>query len=158
MGQLRSRFLLAGSVVALVLALTGERPPTDPRFASPALTVRAFWRAVLEASPGGALECFVGTGAGPDADRLLRIPALAEMELRAVRVQPLGTGRALVQYQVHYRARGSRRPGAFAAADEVVRVRGQWRILRPVQPEAGQARPQLPPRPQVQVRAGPEFT
>jgi hypothetical protein len=157
MAHRRSSLLLAAAVVALVLGLTGERPPTDPRFASPALTVRAFWRAVLEESPGEALECFVGTGGGANASRLVLLPALTAMELRAVQVKSLGTGRALVQYQVHYRARGSRQGGAFAAADEVVRVRGEWRILRPLQPQPGQARPPQPPRPRVHVQPGPEF-
>lgn len=156
MAHLRSCLLLAGAVVALVCTLPGEKPPTDPRFTSPALTVRAFWRAVLEESPDAALECFVGPGAGSGAGRL-RLPALDAMELRAVRVKALGTGRALVQYQVHYRARGARHGGAFAAADEVVRVRGQWRILRPMEPGPEQARPPQPPRPAVHVQPGPEF-
>jgi len=69
----------------------------------------------------------------------------------------VGTGRAVVQYQVHYRTRGSRQAGAFAAADEVVRVRGQWRILRPLSLQPGQARPAAPPLPPVRVRPGPDF-
>lgn len=157
MGQTRNRIFLACCVVAVALLVTGERPPSDPRFASPALTVRSFWRAVLEESPGAALECFVGVEAGPDADRLVHLPELEALELRALQVKPQGTGRALVQYQVHYRTRGSRKPGAFAAADEVILVRGQWRILRPVDPPEDAPRPQLPPRPRVHVTPGPEF-
>ena len=157
MGPARSRTLLLGAVLGILLALTGERPPSDPRFSSPAFAVRAFWQAVLDESPAEALECFAGAGGGPDATRLLRIPPLAAMELRALQVRSVGTGRAVVQYQVHYRTRGSRQAGAFAAADEVVRVRGQWRILRPLSPQPGQARPAAPPLPPVRVRPGPDF-
>jgi hypothetical protein len=157
MGPARSRYLFLGAVLGVFFTLTGERPPTDPRFSSPAFAVRAFWQAVLEESPAEALECFAGAGGDPDAARRLRIPPLAAMELRALQVKTLGTGRAVVQYQVHYRTRGSRQAGAFAAADEVVRVRGQWRILRPLAPAPGQARLAPPPPPPVHVRPGPDF-
>jgi hypothetical protein len=157
MGSLRSCYLLALSVLALVFLLSGERPPSDPRFASPATTVNTFWRALAEDTPGAALECFVEVGATPSSRRLMRLPALARLELRRVTVTPKGTDRALVRYEIHYRVRGARQGGAFATGDELLRVRGQWRIVRPVWVPGSRLQDSEPPRPAVHVAPGPDF-
>jgi hypothetical protein len=155
MGSLRSCYLLALAVLGLVFLLTGERPPSDPRFASPATTVNTFWRALAEGAPATALECFAEVGSQSGARRVLHLPALSRLEVRSLTVTGLGTDRALVQYEIHYRVRGARQGGAFATGDELQLVRGQWRIVRPVPARSPRLPEAEPPRPPVHVAAGP---
>lgn len=140
MGPLRSQVLACLGAALLAFGFGGERPPTDPRFATPESTLRTFWRSVEQGSPEHALECFEGIGFQRTARLLLRLPSLTSLEIRDVRVEPAGTERVLIRYQVRYRLRGADQTHAFRSADELLRVRGQWRIQRPM-PSGEGARP-----------------
>jgi hypothetical protein len=156
MGASKPHTPLFLGLFALVFFVTGERPSVDPRFFSPASAVRSFWHALGSDSPGQALECFVGVGHQTSNGRLLRLPPMDFLEIRNVIVDPRGTGVALVRYEVHYRVKGGIE-GTFESADEVARVRGEWRILRPVSAHPRILRLPSPPRPRVHVTPGPEY-
>src|SRR5262245_2428880 len=155
MTDLRSRLALAVGLLSLIVFVPGERPSHDPRFVSPAAPVNAFWQAILDGEQGNALECFVGVGRQAAQTHVLDLPSIDELELKEIQVTPKGTERAVVRYQIHYRMKGGQ-TNAFSSADEVMLVRGEWRILRPMDGE----RRDLPvpkSRPKVHVAPGPEY-
>jgi hypothetical protein len=128
----RTQLSLAAAATLVAILLGGERPPADPRFESPVATVRTFWQAVALGPPDEALECFVDVGAGHTAANLLTLPGLAELRVRNVRVEARGSQRAIVRYEVWYQVQGVPDANTFLAGDELWRVRGQWRIHRPL--------------------------
>lgn len=128
----RSHLLSAAVVLAIVALVRGESPPADPRFESPVATVRTFWQALALGPADEALECFVDVGAGQAAADLMGMPALQFVHLRNVRVELRGDQCAIVRYEVWYQVQGSEEGNTFNAGDELLRVRGQWRIHRPL--------------------------
>jgi hypothetical protein len=156
MTDLRSRLLVALGFVSLIAFLPGERPSNDPRFISPAAPVNSFWAAIKDGQHGRALECFVGVGRQAAHETLVSLPPLQALDVQQITVTKSGTDHAIVRYQVQYRLRGGE-AHAFASADEVQLVHGEWRILRPITA----ARKDMPvkeaPRPRVHVSPGPGY-
>jgi hypothetical protein len=104
----------------------------DPRFISPGATLATYWEALRAGDAEGAWECLVeGRHALPRPGMLWFLPPTEELRLDAFRSLPLSGGRILVSYEVHYRPAGGD-PRWFRSADELVRMRGEWRIARPV--------------------------
>ena len=128
----RSHGLYAVAVLAAALLLRGETPTVDPRFESPTATVRTFWQALALGPADEVLECFVDVGVGHDATQMLGLPPLEYVHLRNVRVEARGPQRAIVRYEIWYQVAGTEEGNSFDAGDELVRVRGQWRIHRPL--------------------------
>jgi hypothetical protein len=155
----RSQLVFVVLVLALVAFVRGEQPPADPRFESPVATVRTFWQAVALGPADEALECFVDIGAGESAADLLSLPALQYVHLRNVHVEPRGEQCAIVRYEVWYCVQGSEEGGSFSAGDEMVRVRGQWRIQRPLpaSSKSGAAPRPVEPRYRPLERPTPDF-
>ena len=55
-----------------------------------------------------------------------------ELTLQEFRSLPVTGGRILVSYEIRYRPAGSDEVRSFRTADEMVRMRGEWRIARPI--------------------------
>ena len=156
MGGLRNGIALSLGALALCVLLPGDRPSDDPRFVSPAAPVNSFWRAIRDGAHGRALECFAGVGRQFADTHLVDLPPLEALTIQKITVAPTGTGRAIVRYQVHYRVRNGE-DHAFASADEVILVSGEWRILRPVSAERKELPIRAAPRPRPHVAPGPEY-
>ena len=156
MTDLRSRLAVAVGVLSLIAFQPGERPSHDPRFISPAAPVNSFWASIRDGEHGRALECFVGVGRQPQNTQLVNLPPLQALDLRAITVTPSGTDHAVVRYQVHYRLRGGE-AHAFASADEVMLVRGEWRISKPMSSERKDLPVEEKPRPKPHVEPGPDW-
>jgi len=156
MGAAKPRTQLWFCLFVLVFLVTGERPSADPRFFSPASTVRAFWSALSSDTPELALECFIGVGHQSADSHLLHLPPMDYIEVRNLTVDTKGTGFAVVRYEIHYRVKGGVE-GAFRAADEVARVRGEWRILKPVNTPPRIIRVPVPAPRRAHVAPGPDF-
>jgi hypothetical protein len=154
MTDLRTRLLVALGLLSLIVFLPGERPSNDPRFISPAAPVNSFWAAIRDGHHGQALECFVGVGRQAANQTLVKLPPLQALDLQQITVTRSGTDHAVVRYQVQYRLRGGE-AHAFASADEVQLVHGEWRILRPIASERKDVPVREAPRPQVHVAPGP---
>ena len=60
------------------------------------------------------------------------LPPTDELTLSRFRSLPISEGRMLVSYEVRYRPRGAGEVCRFRSADEMVRMRGEWRIARPI--------------------------
>ena len=127
----RGMCLLALAVVSLLGQ--GERSRVDPRFRSPSATLRTYWKAMREGDVNGAWECMVeGRHDLPRPGMLWFLPPTDELTLAAFRSLPVSSGRMLVSYEVRYRPRGAGEVYRFRSADEMVRMRGEWRIARPI--------------------------
>ncbi len=60
------------------------------------------------------------------------LPPIDELWLDGYRSLPVTSGRVLVTYEVHYRPTGTGEERMFHTGSELVRVRGEWRIARPI--------------------------
>lgn len=123
------------TVALAVLSLLGqgERSRVDPRFISPSATLRTYWGALREGDANSAWECFVeGRHDLPRPGMLWFLPPTDELTLDEFRSLPVTGGRILVSYEVCYRPAGSLEVHSFRSADELVRLRGEWRIARPI--------------------------
>jgi len=127
------RGVLAVGFVSLSLLGQGERARVDPRFISPSATLQTYWAALRAGDANEAWECLVeGRHQLPRPGMLWFLPPTDELSLAEFRSLPVTGGRILVSYEVRYRAVGDDDVRSFRSADELVRMRGEWRIARPV--------------------------
>ncbi len=125
----------------------GERLRVDPRFATPSATLNTYWSALGQGKVEDVWECFVeGRNDLPVPGMLWFLPPMERLELGAFHSLPVTRGHVLVSYEVRYVPRGLRRECSFRTRDELVRMRGAWRIARPVGLASFPAFP-YPPRP-----------
>jgi hypothetical protein len=128
-----SRRVLTVALVTLSLLGQGESSRVDPRFISPSATLRTYWGALRDGDANGAWECLVeGRHDLPRPGMLWFLPPTDELTLDAFRSLPTTGGRILVSYEIRYRPAGMRDVHSFRSADELVRMRGAWRIARPI--------------------------
>jgi hypothetical protein len=121
------------AVVTLSLLGQGERCRVDPRFASPGATLATFWAALRADQAENAWECMVeGRHDLPLPGMLWFLPPTQGLWLDDFRSLPVTSGRVLVSYDVHYRPLGMTTEHSFRTGSELVRIRGAWRILRPI--------------------------
>jgi len=120
-------------LASLTLLGQGERCQVDPRFASPSATLLTFWGAMREGNAEEVWECFVeGRDDLPMPGMLWFLPPTVRISLAEFRALPVTSGRVLVRYEVHFVPRGFTEEHVFITGDELVRLRGQWRIARPI--------------------------
>jgi hypothetical protein len=120
-------------LASLTLLGQGERCLVDPRFASPSATLLTFWSAMREGNAEEVWECFVeGRDDLPMPGMLWFLPPTERISLAEFRALPVTAGRVLVRYEVHFVPRGFDEERVFVTGDELVRLRGQWRIARPI--------------------------
>jgi hypothetical protein len=131
----RLPFRLVAMVILASLTLLGqgERCRVDPRFASPSATLLTFWGAMREGNAEEVWECFVeGRDDLPVPGMLWFLPPTDRISLAEFRALPVTAGHVLVRYEVHFVPRGFEEEHVFVTGDELVRIRGQWRIARPI--------------------------
>jgi len=141
---------LRGVVLLLLASLSllgqGEQCRVDPRFVSPSSTLVTFWEAIRAGDAEGVWECFVeGRHDLPVPGMLWFLPPTERISLGEFRSLPIAAGRVLVTYEVRFLPEGYDEEGSFRTGDELVRMRGQWRIARPIG-EASTPELKLPPR------------
>jgi hypothetical protein len=125
--------LVAVLVLALALLGQGERYRLDTRFRSPSSTLMSYWGALSEGDSQRALECYSELRDDlPMPGALWFLPPTDELWLDGFRSLPVTSGRVLVTYEVHYRPSGSGEERMFQTGSELVRVRGEWRIAKPI--------------------------
>lgn len=129
----RRHGLLVMALACVTLIGQGERSKVDPRFISPSATLTTYWSAMRSGDAAGAWECFVeGRHNLPMPGMLWFLPPTDALTLDAFHSLPVTQGRVLVSYEVRYRPTGVAEERAFRTADEMVRMRGEWRIARPI--------------------------
>ena len=111
----------------------GERSKVDPRLTSPSRTIASYWEALQRNDEAAALECTVeDTQDVPYRGMLWVLPQSAKLKLTGFKFLPVTAGHVMVTYVVCYRPVGSPTEEAFVTGCELVRQRGEWRILRPI--------------------------
>ena len=68
----------------------------------------------------------------PMPGMLWYLPPIRQLTLCEFRSLPVTGGRVMVSYEVRYLPSGLTEEHSFRTADELVRMRGHWRIARPV--------------------------
>jgi len=127
------RGILVVAFASLSLLGQGERARVDPRFISPSATLTTYWSSLRAGDASGAWECLVeGRHELPRPGMLWFLPPTDELTLQEFRSLPVTGGRVLVSYEVRYRPVGCDESRSFRTADEMVRMRGEWRIARPI--------------------------
>ena len=123
-------------VVLLALGLLGqgERFRLDSRFRSPSSTLLSYWGALREGDSQQVLECYAEVRDDlPLPGALWFLPPTDELWLDGYNSLPVTSGRVLVTYEVHYRPSGAGgEERMFRTGNELVRVRGEWRISKPI--------------------------
>lgn len=122
--------VLAG---ALLLLGQGERYRVDPQLVTPERTIASFWRALRHDDDVAAAKCMVeGDHNLPFPGMLWFLPPTTDFRLSNFKIVPVEGGHALVTYVVRYTPVGVPSEQAFVTSFEMVRQRGEWRIVRPV--------------------------
>lgn len=126
----RAALILLGCVTLLG---QGEQCRVDRRFVSPSATLVTFWEGMRAGDAESVWECFVeGRNDLPLPGMLWFLPPTERLSLAEFRSLPISAGRVLVRYEVRYVPRGLDQERSFTTGDELVRLRGQWRIARPI--------------------------
>lgn len=127
----RVRTWIAVAFLAWSLLGAGERCGVDLRLVSPSSTLATYWEGLRSGDEGSAAECMVdGFRALPQAGELWFLPPTARLELFGFRSLPVSSGRVMVTYEVRYLPEGTGEVQSFRTGNELVRERGEWRILR----------------------------
>jgi hypothetical protein len=127
------RGLLLIVLTSLTLLGQGERATVDPRYRAPSTTLLTFWEALRAGDADAATDCFVaGPNDLPMPGALWFMPPTDDLWLDGFRSLPVTAGRVMVTYEVHYRPRGGHEERMFQTGNELVRLRGEWRISQPL--------------------------
>jgi len=125
----------AWAIVACALALLGQGEVyrIDAQLRTPERTISSFWRALRRDDEVGAARCMVeGEHKLPFPGMLWFLPPTSDFRLSNFNLVPMEGGHALVTYVVRYTPVGVPSEQAFVTSFEMVRQRGEWRIVRPV--------------------------
>lgn len=126
------------SWLLLVLALVsllgqGERFEVDRRFRSPSATLVTYWDALRRGDAETAWRCLTEVRRdAPFPGMLWFLPETESFRLDEFRSLPVTAGRVMVTYQVRFRPVGESLEQGFPSGNELVRVRGEWRIARSI--------------------------
>jgi len=120
-------------VAACSLLGQGERASVDARFRSPSMTLLTFWESLRQGDAAGAFECFVeGRHDLPLPGQLWFLPPTDDLWLEGWRLSSATGGRVQLTYEVHYIPSGLDEERLFRTGNELVRMKGEWRIVRPL--------------------------
>jgi hypothetical protein len=109
----------------------GERYQVDPRFASPNATLATYWEALRANDEGLVVECFdEPANAAPVRGAVWFLPPSQDLVISPPRLVRTGAGRTVANYEVRFRPFGSLEVHGVTMASELMRVRGEWRIVR----------------------------
>ncbi|HTM58342.1 MAG TPA: hypothetical protein VL123_07995 [Candidatus Udaeobacter sp.] len=111
----------------------GERYRADPRLSSPSRAIASYWEALRRDDEQGALDCTAeGNFDVPYPGMLWFLPPTTDLTLTAFKSLPITSDRVMVSYIVRYRPVGMAIEQAFVTGCELVRRRGEWRIVAPI--------------------------
>lgn len=131
------RLGVRGWLVVLTVACTllgqGEHSRMDRRFRSPSTTLQTYWEALRAGDADAAWACFVdGRRDVPMPGTVWFLPATDDLWLTGYRALSVSATRVMVSYEVHYRDAHTRDERMFRFGNELLRVRGEWRIAKPI--------------------------
>ena len=110
----------------------GSRCQVDARFATPHATLDTFWKALADGDAETAAMCLErGDYEGPFPGTVWSMPPTRELRLETLSQLPVRRGLVMVNYEVHYHAIGVSEELSFPVENQLVQVRGEWRIAAP---------------------------
>ncbi len=119
--------------VACTLLGQGEHSRVDHRFRAPSTTLQTYWEALRAGDADGAWACFVeGRRDVPLPGSVWFLPTTDDLWLSGYRALSVSATRVMVSYEVHYRDARNGDERMFRFGNELVRVRGEWRIAKPI--------------------------
>jgi hypothetical protein len=125
-------WVLVALVASSLLGL-GERWRVNPHLVSPSATLQQYWEALRTGDEAGVAECLVqGERDLPFPGMLWFMPPTRALWLDDFRSLPVQSGRVLATYQVHFAPYGTGEVETFRSGSELIRTRGEWRIVRPL--------------------------
>jgi hypothetical protein len=126
-----SRGVLWIALASFCLLGQGERCQVDKRFASPSATLSTYWQALLDGDAETAWSCVDDGQPGlPVPGMIWFLPPSDTLRLTNIQALPVTSGRVMVRYDVEFVPRGIAEVRAFENSDELVRRRGEWRLIR----------------------------
>ena len=133
---------VAGRVAVLLamlscLAFQGERCLVDSALRSPGSAIAAYWEALMNHDVEALWKC----AAGPPEDLPFPgmqwgLPATRAFTIDQLRYVPIDENHVTVSYRVRFRPLESRKEQALSVTTDLVRIRGEYRVLNPLA-EAG---------------------
>lgn len=115
----------------------GERCTIDPELRTPGSAVAAYWEALQINDPDRVAACSRITGESlPYPGMLWSFPNTRALWLEHLRYVPVDENEVVVSYEVHFKPMGSDTERSLSEMTDLVRVRGEWRVSRPLS-EAG---------------------
>jgi hypothetical protein len=122
---------------AVSLLGQGERCHVDLQLRSPGLAIAFYWQALQQNDAERVAACsLVSDPSLPFPGMLWAFPNTRALSIEHLRYVPIDADHVVVSYDVVFRPAGGERDRSLAAMTEVVLVRGEWRVARPLA-EAG---------------------
>ena len=119
--------------VATTLLGQGEHSRIDSRFRAPSTTLQTYWEALRAGDADAAWACFVdGRRDVPMPGSVWFLPETDDLWLTKYRALSVSATRVMVSYEVHYRDAQTGDERMFRFGNELLRVRGEWRIAKPI--------------------------
>jgi len=124
---------LACAGMVLLLLGAGEPRKADSRFRSPSTTLETYWQALRHDDHFTAEDCLLEPSLDlPTPGMLWFLPPTTSLRIANLRSLPVENGRVMATYEVRFVPLGGGGEQVFRTAAELVRVRGEWRIGRPI--------------------------
>ena len=124
-------FLLALGAVSLIGQ--GERCHVDPQLRSPGSSIASYWQALQLNDAERVAACsLVSDPRYPFPGMLWSFPNTHSLAIKHLRYVPIDADHVIVSYDVVFRPVGGEQDQTLAVMTEVVRVRGEWRVARPL--------------------------
>jgi hypothetical protein len=121
---------MALSAVCWSMLGQGEVCRIDPRFATPSATLQTYWESLRAENVDQAAECFADPAvAVPRPGSVWFLPPSDRLSVAAVRYVPGEANTVIATYEVRFQPRGSDEELRFVTGSELVRVRGEWRLI-----------------------------
>jgi hypothetical protein len=120
-------------VACVSLLGQGERFRVDLRLRTPERALATYWEALQDNDPEAVADCVLGGTADlPFPGMLWFLPPTRACRIDSLRILPLETDRVVAAYEVRFRPIGSRQVRMMPVTTELVRIDGEWRVLRPL--------------------------
>ncbi len=124
---------LASALVLLLLLDVAEPRRADSRFTSPGTTLETYWQALRHDDHFTAQDCLLEPSLDlPTPGMLWFLPPTTSLRIANLRALPVESGRVMATYEVRFVPLGGGGEQSFESAAELVRIRGEWRIGRPI--------------------------
>lgn len=128
--RLKFREWMGLSVVCCSLLGQGEICRVDPRFATPSSALKTYWEALRAEDVDLVAECFADPEeAIPRPGTVWFLPPSQKITVDGVRYAPGEDGNVVATYEVRFVPCGSTVEMRFITGSELMRVRGEWRIV-----------------------------